>query len=182
MATRPGDPEAVPPIPPATWDDTTAGCTPYSGPIKEFDWLILDGGGNDLDRVCEKPFWGVPTCDVHCTQQVVDIFYEMLVFLSYIIDHDMPADRIILMGYYKYQANGLHGWFNRCVDLSSQLADIFFSPTGMNLIFPEDWVEGGPGTTANYQNFGWYCADTVHPSHGSIGLISQKVAEIIDAD
>jgi len=182
MATRGDD---------AVWDwDELKCCDPSScepAVEKAFDWVILNGGGNDLENKCKQPkFLGFPVdnppCDSKCAQTATDLFWDMANFLSYVYG-EAHQPEIILFGPYRVQHDSIVNYYNDCADLVNGYCNWLIDPGPIHFIHPEDWVadEGAPETSTkdNYQNFPFYYSDTLHPTHDSVGLISKEIAGII---
>ncbi|SMX39994.1 hypothetical protein OCA8868_02219 [Octadecabacter ascidiaceicola] len=129
-----------------------------------WDWVIVDGGGNDLHSVCQTPM----------AQQVIDAIVSddgtagaFPTFVSLVANQ---GAQVIVLGYYPISDQG--GPFAHCRSELDELAERQSKMAALNpsVIFVDSGKVIGPGDAAAY------APDLVHPSPRGAALIGQLIA------
>ncbi len=156
------------------WEDdprTTGACV-GGEESRNFDWVILNGGGDDLYYECTN---SGNDCDVDCITSMDTTFTEVKGLIDYI---DSDGSEMVFLGYYKYKKSSAFEWYNDCVDYIADMAAAEEDyPASLHYVFTEDWVDN----PLYYQWMSYY-TDGLHPSHVTVDLIAVKIAGIIDPD
>lgn len=133
----------------------------------DWDWVLVDGGGNDLLPVCQTPN----------EQRVLDAIIsadgssgDFPAFINQVADQ---GAQVIVLGYYPISDQG--GPFVACRSVLDELAarQSRMAELNASVIFVDSGRVIGSGDAAAYE------ADLVHPSPRGAALIGQLLASVI---
>ncbi|MCF2905822.1 SGNH/GDSL hydrolase family protein [Octadecabacter sp. CECT 8868] len=136
----------------------------------DWDWMIVDGGGNDL----------LPTCGTLDAERVLDALISqdgqngaIPAFISQVAGQGVD---VILLGYYTVSDRG--GSFSDCVSELDELSarQERFAATIPTVTFVDAGKVVGSGDAAAYAE------DMVHPSPRGAALIGQLITSAIRAN
>lgn len=136
----------------------------------DWDWVILDGGGNDL----------LPVCGTANGPRVLDALISedgaRGAIPAFINSTATPASRIIVLGYYPISDRG--GPFVPCRALLNALAarQARMADNNPSVIFVDS------GRVIGASDAGAYAPDRVHPSPRGAALIAQLIASTMSAN
>lgn len=129
-----------------------------------WDWVILDGGGNDL----------LPWCGTDEAQIVLDSIISadgtVGAMPSFITRVTTQGAQVILLGYYPVSDRG--GRFLPCRSVLDELSlrQERFAATNPNVVFVD------AGLVISASDSAAYAADLVHPSPRGVALVGQLTA------
>ena len=128
----------------------------------EWDWIVMDGGANDLNNLCE--------CD-DCSTVQDQIESELTTFVT---DRRSEDINIVIWGYYDLPSNARYG-FDRCSDSLAELRQRqkALADTDPGILF----VDGSLDITGEDLTF--FDRDKVHPSTEGSTLIGSQIAQAI---
>lgn len=133
----------------------------------DWDWVVVDGGGNDLRPSCRSPNG----------QRVLDALISSDgrggVIPAFVNRVAMQGTQVIVFGYYPISDRG--GPFLPCRALLDELAvrQALLAGTNPDVIF----VDGGRGIGPS--DAAAYAPDLVHPSPRGAALVGQLISTVI---
>ena len=135
----------------------------------DWDWVVLDGGGNDLHDDCGCEECGEVLDDLVSADGRTG---EIPEFVSGLID---GGTQVMLIGYYAVPSDAEFG-FDRCVDEAAE--------HGRRLQAVAAGIDGvwfvSAGDVISPENTPAYASDLVHPSPAGSRLVGEYVAAAIE--
>lgn len=130
--------------------------------VGEWDWLIMDGGANDLNDAC--------ACgDCEDVMAAVQSSYT-----DFIADRMEEGVRVLIWGYYSLPPDASYG-FDRCHESIRELSDFQESLAAANEgVY---WVDGADRIGS--EDLSAFASDRVHPSKQGSQMIAEQLAEVI---
>ena len=129
----------------------------------DWEWVVMDGGGNDLNILCQ--------CD-KCseTQDKVEAVYKE--FLQQLLERENL--KIIIWGYYGLPEKAKYG-FDECQDDFEELRrrQKKISDTNERIFF----VDGSKEITGDDKSY--FYIDKIHPSRKGTEVIGRQLSEVI---
>ena len=129
----------------------------------DWEWVVMDGGGNDLNILCQ--------CD-KCseTQDKVEAVYKE--FLQQLLERENL--KIIIWGYYGLPEKAKYG-FDECQDDFEELSrrQNKIADTNERIFF----VDGSKEITGDDKSY--FYIDKIHPSRKGTEVIGRQLSEVI---
>jgi acyl-CoA thioesterase-1 len=158
-----------------TVSDVSISGAPFLGPngiptqyvASDWDWVIVNGGGNDLDGTCQTPN-GSRVLDAlissNGSQGAIPAFVNQAA---------AQGAQVIVLGYYPVSDRG--GPFAACRAILAELAarQARLAASNPDVIFVDSGLVIAPGDASAY------AVDLVHPSLRGAALIEELVASVI---
>lgn len=183
---------------PSTWDPVTATCAEDIGQtVKTYDWVLLNGGGDDLlfetcsiqlgqdcARVEEEGNGYVLLGE--CAAELLGLKAELQDLVAYIRGHD--GSRVLLVGYYELLeptppiSGEPYHWYNSCLQaadlLGGEIADELSAAHGeVYYLSSADVLSSYNPNYKARSNF--YGTDGIHPSLTTTERIGHAAADLI---